>query len=344
MKKIKVLQVGGVASFGGIETFQFSLFKNIDREKYCFDFLINNTDNKLVYENDIKELGGKVFYIPSRRQNYLKRIIFFKQILKNNEYDIIHVNYSALVDDLFLSEAIKTDARVILHSHSSNFTDSKFWYWVHIYNRNKYLNLNIVRLACSVDAGKWMHCNSLKQNDFTVINNGIDIDSFRFNLNERNELRKKLNVDENTKIIGHIGRFSKEKNHLYIIDIVSEIIKKNKNIKLMLVGDGKLRKEIEEKIKQKSLKEYVLLLGVRQDIANLLSVMDVFLFPSLHEGLGISILEAQASGLKCYISDSIPKEVDLTDLIYRKSINCSPKNWADLIISDTEKIDREKYI
>ena len=341
MKKIKVLLAGAGCSFGGIECFQYNLFKSINKKLFSIDIIINNTENRLIYEKEIKQLGGCVFYIPSRRQAYLKRILIFRNLLRNNNYDVIHIHYGSLNDDMFLAEALKTDSKVILHSHSSNYTGNKLEYLLHIFNRHKYINSNFIRLACSIGAGKFMFCNRFKQNRFTIIKNGIDINKFRFNLNKRNELRQKFNLDDNTTVIGHIARFSQEKNYSFIVNILSELVKKTKNIKLLLIGDGVLKDEVAQIINDKGLSEYVLFLGLRQDISELLSIMDIFIFPSIHEGLPITLVEAQASGLKTIISDNITDEVCLTEYIHKLPIGKNDEyKWVDCILNTTNVYQR----
>lgn len=344
MNKVKVLQVGGASSFGGIESFQLNLLRNINRKNFKFDFVVNNVNNVLAYEDEINKLGANVFYLPSKRQGYLKRIKILRHLLSENKYDVAHIHCGVLIDDLFLRECLRAKIKkIILHSHSSSFIGSKIFYLLHIINRFKYLNSNIIRLACSEKAGKWMHCNSFINNSFSIINNGIQLDKYIFDQSFREKLRKTFGFYDNL-VIGHIARFSPEKNYDFIIKVFECVYKQNKKARLLLVGDGPLKKYVENKFVQLGLRDKVVFTGLRKDITNLLFAMDVFIFPSIHEGLPITLVEAQSSGLKCYISDNITSEVCLTDLVKKLPINIdSCDKWCNEILNSLDFSDRKLY-
>ena len=317
MKKIKVLQIGALNSFGGVESFQINLFRFINKKRFQIDFVVGNIKTKFAYEKEIIDNGGKVFYIPTRRQGYLKRHIIFRKILKENNYDVIHIHVGSLYDSMCLFEALKNKVKiVILHSHSSSVV-SKLNYCLHQINKIIFNNSKLIRLACSNIAGKWLHWDIFKKNNFEIINNCIDVDKFKFNEIDRTNVRRKLSIEDNEFVIGNVARLAPEKNHKYILEVFFKYHQYNKNSKLLLVGDGKQKEEIINKIIELNLKEYVILAGQRNDIPNLLSAMDCFLLPSFFEGFCITAIEAQANGLKTIVSDFVTKEIILTDLVTR---------------------------
>ncbi len=341
---IKVLQVGGSNSFGGIEAFQKMLFRELTKNGCLFDFIVNNKCAKLDFEDEVVANKGKIYYIPSRRQGYLLRQKLVNRILINNQYDIIHINVGSLSDDLFLKLALKHKIKkIILHSHSCS-ENSLGNYFLHLINKQIYINENIVRLACSKAAGEWIHSNCFTKNEFEVVNNGIDISKYIYNPDARIKIRSKLGIDENVKLIGHVARFSHEKNYDFIIKLIGETIKFDETVKFILVGDGILRNDVEVKIRKLNLSKYVVFPGLRNDIPELLSAMDIFILPSLFEGLGIVLVEAQASGLFTIVSNNIQNEVLLTKLVHKLPINNdSLQDWICKILNFNEIGDRKKY-
>ena len=343
-KKYKILQVGGCSNFGGIETFQMNLLRFIDKSRFQFDFIVTGIGNRLLYEEEIRDYGGKVIYLPSRREHYLKRIKILRRFLSFNKYDAIHINLGIFSDDLFLKEALNANiGLIIVHSHSSgNFLNSFVNGILHYYNRNKYINTKIIRLACSQIAGKWMYCNCFKENVFEIVKNGIQTDLFLYSKQYRLLKRGELNIDDNEFVIGHIARFSKEKNYNFILKIFNKFCKICCNSKLLLVGDGLLLDEIQRKVVQMGIDSKVIFTGFRKDTNELLSAMDVFVFPSLSEGLGISVIEAQISGLKVLASDKIPDEACFTNNITRLGITeFDIDSWLSRLVAATQGYNRE---
>lgn len=342
MKKIRVLQVGAFNSFGGIESFQINLFRYINKDLFQIDFVIGNLYNKFGYEKEVIAAGSKVFYVPTRRQGYLKRHIIFRSILKNNNYDVLHIHVGSLYDSMYLYEALKSKVKIVLlHGHSSSVV-SKFNYWMHKINKVIFNNKKIIRLACSSIAGQWLHWNILKKNNFKIINNGIDVDKYIFNKNNRSFIRKELQIPENAFVLGNVARLASEKNHKYMLEVFFEFQKVNNNSRLLLVGEGKQRDQITSLIKKMKLEDYVILTGQRNDIPNLLSAMDCFILPSLFEGFGITAIEAQANGLKTIVSNYVPQEVCLTDLVVQLPIKKESIDiWAKEILN-AKSCDRTK--
>lgn len=342
---IRVLHRGMSYNYGGMETFIYNIYKNIDRSKIQFDFIVPE-DTKIAYEDEIIKMGGRIYKeICSIKSKPIKYLTYEKRFLKRHkEIQIIHIHECSCCNLSILKHAYRKKIPVrILHSHNNQYLFKR-----NIINKikEKYYKSNLKKFttnlfACSKDAGTWMFGDL----DFTVIHNAIDCEKFTFNLIERNKIRRELKL-ENKIVYGHVGRFHDQKNHIFMLDIFYEIVKKRSNAILLLIGDGENRKAIMNKIDKLKLNSNVILLGLKSNIPEYLSAMDVFLFPSLYEGLGISLVEAQASGLISFASEKvIPQEVKITDLVNFISLDLSAKEWAEKIMDvDITSIEkREEY-
>lgn len=336
-KPIRVLQITATMNMGGIENFLMNLYRNINREKIQFDFVVNDNGKEEIFEKEIKALGGRVYKIPAViKKGHFSYIRALKKIYKTENYKIIHSHYNAMTG-FILREAKKCGIKNrIAHSHIAPDKNFKYKGLLGLYKKYSKSLINkssTLRVACSKEAGEWLY----GKEKFLIINNSIITRNYIFNKELRKLKREELNIKEEEIIVGHIGRFYLQKNHEFIIDIFNELIKLNSNYKLILVGEGELKKEIEEKVKNMNIEERVLFLGIRRDVNELLQAFDLFLFPSLYEGLPVTMVEVQASGLRSFISDTISKEVDLEcNLVKWLSLNQSAKEWADYI--DKNKI------
>jgi len=334
---IRVLHIVNIMNRGGLETMIMNLYRNIDRTKIQFDFLTHSTQPG-DYDNEIKELGGNIYSVVSRRQGILKNrrqlMEFFK---KHPEYNIVHMHVSSLsyITPLKIATMGNVSTRVI-HSHSSKHERGSIHKLLHMINQRKIKKYATNYFACSNVAAKWLYGDRLyNELDIHLINNSIDAQKFSFNEEVRNIVRKKLNIEDNF-VIGHVGRFTDAKNHIFLIDIFKEIHNIYPNSVLMLVGRGELENEIKNRVIKLGLEDSVMFMGVRSDIPELLQAMDVFLFPSLYEGLPVTLVEAQAAGLKCYVSDAVTQDVDITGLVQFISLQQSSKYWASKIIAGQE--------
>ena len=334
-KPIRILQITGGMNMGGIENFIMNIYRNIDRTKVQFDFLIHQ-EEKQIFEDEILSLGGKIYRIPSFGKlghfGYLKTLHkFFKEHL---EYKVVHSHYNT-VSGIILREAKRCGIKErIAHSHTSY---PKYRFIEKIYKSySKFLiNPNSTKkFACSKRAGEWLYgVNS----DFKVINNGINPREYKFNQDLREEVRSELNIKDKEILIGHVGRFSEEKNHSFLIKIFNELLKKNKNYILALVGTGDTLDTIKKEVEKLNIDKNVKFLGVRKDVNRLLQAFDLFMLPSIFEGLPVTLIEAQGAGLKCFISNTVTKEIDLEcGLIEFINLNKSPKEWADIIDKNRE--------
>lgn len=335
MYPIRILHVVATMNRGGLETLLMNIYRNIDRSKVQFDFLVHFKE-KGMYEDEIKKLGGKVYRIEHITKagpiKYKKQL---KNFFKNNKYNIVHSHMDAM-SGIVLREVKKNGVPVrIAHSHNSY---PKMRLFEKIYKNYSKLFINSSctdKFACSNIAGEWLFGENIDNKSFTVLKNAIDTNKFKFNNLIRKNVREQLGISEDTLVIGNIARFNTQKNHDFLIDIFEEVKKLEKNTKLVLVGDGNLKQSIEEKVHRLGLDQDVLFLGVREDIPNLLNAFDIFLFPSLHEGLGIVLIEAQSNGLKCIVSKAVPEEADIKcNLLNIISLSQSAKVWANKIIEE----------
>jgi len=334
-KQIIVAHIIGKWLGGGVESVVMNYYRHIDRSKIQFHFICDEDSTNIPYE-EIEKLGGKVILIPPY-QKILKYNKELKKVLIDGGYKIVHSHINTL--SFFpLRIAKKCGVKVrIAHSHST--ANKKEW--------KKTLIKNILKpfskvyatdyFACSEYAGRWLFGNkTFNQGKVTVINNAIDLDKFKYDEKIRKKKRKELKISNDTLVIGHIGRFVKQKNHEFLIDIFNELHKENKDSKLLLIGQGQLKEYIEQKVKKLGLKDSVIFLGQREDVNELYNAMDVFLLPSLYEGLPVVGVEAQANGNLCFLSEAMTKETKVLDSTKFVSLNNTAKEWANIILKDVK--------
>lgn len=333
---IRVLQIVTYMGRGGLETMLMNYYRYIDRTKVQFDFLVHRK-YEADYDKEIKSLGGKIYRLSvlnpfsfSYRQELNS---FFKE---HKEYQIVHVHQDCL-SSIILKSAKRNNVKVrIAHSHSIS-QDKNIKYLIKMFYRQFIPKYATDLMACGEAAGKWMFSGS----QFCVLNNSINTELYSFNEEKRKRVRAEFNIAENELVIGHVGRFSPPKNHDFLIKTFKEVIQKE-NAKLLLVGDGNLRGIIENEIENLGLKENVIFTGVRSDVADLMQAMDVFVFPSLYEGLPVTMVEAQAAGLPCVISDNVPSECIITEgLVTKCSLNDSEDVWVNYILESINKLRKD---
>ena len=269
---------------GGVESVVMNYYRNIDRDKIQFHFLCDEDSTDIPYD-EIEKLGGKVIVIPPYQKLFKYQKELYK-IFKENNYKIVHSHINALsVFPLRIAKKAGVPIR-IAHSHSTS--NKKEW--------KKNILKMILRpfsklyannyFACTEYAGKWLFGKKVvERKELNVINNAIDLKKFEFNENTREDLRKELGIKEDVLVIGHVGRFMKQKNHEFLIDVFEKAIKQDDNIYLILVGQGPLEDKIKEMAKEKGIENKILFLGQRHDVNKLYKAMDIFVLPSLYEGL-----------------------------------------------------------
>lgn len=327
MEPIRILHVVTYMGRGGLETMIMNYYRHVDRSQVQFDFLVHR-DFRADYDDEIESLGGRIFRLPQlipwsgSYNNALNR--FFAS---HPEYKIVHVHQDCL-SSVILKAAKKQGVPVrIAHSHSSS-QDKNLKYLVKLFYKRQIPVFATQLFACGKEAGDWMFGGA----PFHVINNAIDTRKYTYSPARSRNMRQQLGIREDAYVVGHVGRFNTVKNHTFLLDAFSELKKKNPDAVLLLVGEGDLRGEMEKKAATLGLKDSVIFTGMRTDVPDLMQAMDCFVFPSLYEGIPVTLIEAQASGLPCVISDAVPAESQKTTLVERIALTDGAAVWADQIL------------
>jgi glycosyltransferase involved in cell wall biosynthesis len=327
---------------GGAESMIMNYYRNIDRSKIQFDFLVHRKE-KAAFDDEIEQLGGKIYrlnpinpFFPSAYYKQLRG--FFK---KNNQYTVVHSHLNTFsYFPLKIAEECNIPVR-IAHAHiainkvsfssvllgKENLKES-LKKIVKLQLKKKISKHTTHPFACGELAGNWLYNSNAP---YTIMNNAIDAKKFIYNTAIREAYRNKLALN-NSFVLGHVGRFNSQKNHIYLIEIFKEVEKLYSNSKLLLVGDGHLQDTIKKMVKELNLIDKVIFLGTRKDVAEIYQAVDAFVFPSFYEGLPVTLIEAQAAGLPVFVSNTITNEVNLTNLITSLPITTSPKKWAEKIV------------
>lgn len=336
---IRVAQIMGKWIGGGVESVVMNYYMHIDRTKIQFDFICDEDSTNIPYE-EIEKLGGRVILIPPY-QKLFKYHNKLKKILNDGNYKIVHSHINTLsIFSLFAAKCADVPVR-ITHSHST--TNKK--------EKKKNLLKQALRpfskefatdyMCCSELAGRWLFGNKeYDKGNVYLLNNAIDLGKFKYDEKIRSEKRKKLNISDDTLVIGHVGRFVEQKNHRFLIDIFNEIHKQNSNSILLLAGQGPLMEEIKSKVESLGLEKFVIFLGQIDDADKLYQAIDIFVLPSLYEGLPVVGVEAQATGLLCELSSNMTKETKILDTTRFISLDKSAKEWASIILDDYSKFKR----
>ena len=343
---IKIVHVLSGVDFGGVESVLYNYFSKIENKK--FDNIIIshdeiNKENAKMFEN----IGFKLYKVTPKRKSLIKNFIELKGIISKEQPDVLHVHmtsssYMALIVGCICNINIR-----VCHSHLS-FPKKRLK--DKLYNGLCKIFANVY-MACSEDASRYLFGDKdTNKKKVIILKNAIQMDKFRYNENMRNELRHNLKL-EGKFIIGNIGRFTEQKNQKRILEIFEEIHKKDKESVLLLIGDGEDKEDIINIAKEKGIFKNIIFLSAITDIQNYYQIMDVFLFPSLYEGLGIVLVEAQVSGLFCIASDVVPKEVKVSDNIEFISLNSENRLWSDAILKhkncqrtvDTAEMEKSDY-
>lgn len=331
---------------GGAETFLMKIYRSLDRVKYQMDFCVN-TLNPCYYKKEIEELGGHIYCIPSKSSSLSSFTEELSKIVSEKNYKYVLRITSNCMGFYDLKVAKKAGASVCV-ARSSNSSDGGGVKTLiaHRFGRLMYRKYVDVALAPSdVAAIYTFGKNSIRDKKVIILNNGLDTELYSFKQPIRVKYRCKLGI-ENSFVVGHIGRFTRQKNHVFLIDIFAQIKQKKENAVLLLIGQGELENEIRNKINEVGLENNVKFLGIRKDIPALLSAMDVFVFPSLYEGMPNTVIEAQASGLPCVIADTITREAAITEIVKFLPLSSQPETWAEvaLNISKMERKDTREEI
>lgn len=330
---MKILQIGMGNVAGGLEAFVMNYYRVLVHMDVQFDFVCMY--DKIAHEKEIKELGGKVYYLPNVKKDYRGYKKGLEKVLRETSYEAVHVNMLSAANIVPLRIAHKMGVKkVIAHSHSSS-CPGLIRKTMDRYNRPKLRKYVTDYVACGELAGKWMFGETVfADGKVTIINNAINTEKFVFSSEKRRELRERSGWQEKL-VIGHVGRFDIPKNHDRMIDLLQCTLEKRKNVILCLVGPKEgLYEQIKEKVQAQGLQENVYFAGKQEDIQAYLSAMDIFLFPSIFEGVPFALIEAQANGLPCLMSDSVSEEaVVFKGNVQRLSLQTDDQMWADTLLS-----------
>lgn len=331
--KIRILNIVPNMRAAGIETFIMNVYRNINRDKVQFDFLVHSS-KKEFFDDEIEKLGGKIYRLSFKDDKNIFKYIrdlsnFFKE---HKEYTIVHGHMQSMMPIYLLMAKMNGVQTRIAHSHNGSYEKTMKGFVLHVFSRfSKLFSTN--NFACSDVAGKYLFGKS----KYDILYNAIDVDKFIFNNQVRNEIRKSMNV-ENKIVLGHIGRFELQKNHQYLLKIMQQL-KDQENVVLWLIGEGKLESDIKQLVKKGNLEQKIKFLGLRKDVNELYQAMDLFLLPSLYEGLPVVGIESQISGLNCIFSSKITSELKKNSKArYIGIAEGDLKKWSDAI---TELINKD---
>lgn len=327
---IRVLHVIGIMNRGGAETMIMNLYRNIDREKVQFDF-VENSSEPAAFDDEIRSLGGRIYRCPHYNgKNHVAYTKWWHSFFRGHkgEHPIVHGHLGSTAA-IYLSIAKKYGAYTIAHSHSAGAGSAA-------YRLMSYPTRHIADhfFACSVDAGIFRYGRKVGTDPrrCRVLNNAIELEKFVYNPDTAAKIRKQLVVGADVRVIGHVGRFVEAKNHSFLLAVFAELRRLEPKAVLLLVGDGELRSQIEEKIADLGLRDAVILTGVQSNTWDYYQAMDVFVMPSHYEGLPVSLVEAQTAGLPCCVSTAVPRESAITELVGFRSLEDSPECWAQWVM------------
>lgn len=328
---VRVLLVFGKMHRGGAETLAMNLYRHIDRTKLQFDFMVHTREH-CDYDDEIRALGGRIYSLPQYNvRNHFQYKAGWKNFLdRHPEYKVVHAHMTGPAA-VFLPICKKHGCYTIAHSHINMSQKGLRQQVINLYQL-PLRNMADYLFACSANSGEWMFGKDVAaRSNYAILKNGVDVEAFAYNPAYRSEIRRGFCLD-NKFVLINVSRFHIQKNHDLLLEVFSAVHKKAPDSALLLVGDGERRAEIEQKIQELDLQDSVILTGKRADIPKLLSAADVFVMTSFNEGLPVSLVEAQASGLHVVVTDTVSEEIKLTNLVENCSLEDSPAHWADTIL------------
>lgn len=338
----RLLCIVGSMNRGGAETFLMKIYRQLDKTKYQMDFCVASHDSG-DYDEEIKQLGGKILYTTPKSRNPFASFYNIYKIIKTNKYNfVLRISQHSLSSLELLAARLAGAKNTIFRSSNTQTCGNKLNKILHYFFRPLAYFIPNTHIAPSEEAAKFMFGTLNKVN---ILNNGLDTNLFKFSSEKRNKIRKQFNVQDNF-VVGHIGRFSFQKNHKFLLEVFAEIKKQKTNAVLWLIGKGELENEIKEQANELNILDSIKFLGVRSDIPALLSAMDVFVFPSLFEGMPNTVIEAQTNGLPCLISDTITKQAKQTDIVHFMNLKQPPLEWANKaikIVTQQKLENRSQY-
>ena len=332
MKKVLIVITTGFAPYGGLTSVMLNYFRNMNRDGLQIDFAsTNDPDTELVLE--LKEAGAEYYNLGDRKSGLVTYLSNLKRILRKNKYDVIHVNGNSatMVFELLVACFCGVKTR-IAHGHTTQSDYPSLHKILYPVFKMTYTDA----ISTSRKGGDWLF-----KSNYVVLNNAIDVEHYQYSEIKREEVRRLLKLN-NKFVIGNVGKLNRTKNHAFLIDVFEALQKKRTDAVLVIAGGGPLENDLKKKCEEKGIKDKVLFLGMLNDVSDILQAIDIFVFTSVFEGLGMALIEAQAAGLECVSSDVVPKETKVTEHIKYISLNEEPQKWAEEILKNCE-YDRCKY-
>lgn len=333
-KIIRVLHVINCMDCGGAETFIMNLYRKIDRSKIQFDFLLHSSHTGY-FDHEITQMGGKIYRVPHYKIynniSYKNSIESFFE--EHSEYKIVHGHLGSC-SHIYLKIAKIYGCFTIAHCHSSVPYKMNIKHFIYKHFSKKTVKYADVVFSCNREGAIYRYGLDVvnNKNKYYSVYNAIDFEKYKHNSDFVNEVSREFSIKDDELLIGHVGSFSKVKNHKYIVDVFNEALKKNNKLKLILVGEGACKRSIQENIRQLNITDKVIFAGLRDDVYKLLQRFDCFIFPSLREGIPLSLLEAQAAGIPCLISDKISSEAIYSNSVSLLSLESGKKTWAEALL------------
>lgn len=329
----RLLCILSTMNAGGAETFLMKLYRQMDKTKYQMDFCINDPQ-ECYYEKEIKQMGGCIYRIPHKTKSVKQFKKQLEQVIRDEEYQyVLRVTSNAMgFMDLMIAKQAGAKRCVARSSNSSDGGSLKSRV-AHVLGHFLYSSYIDVKIAPSQLAATYTFGDHVAQTrQVAMLHNGLDLDIYHYDPQGRAVVRGEFGIPEHAPVFGHVGRFMTQKNHRFLLEIFSAIHHANPAAVLLLVGQGELEEDLRVQINQLDLRDYVVFAGVRSDIPQIMSAMDVFVFPSLYEGMPNAVIEAQAMGLPCVIADTITREADITGLVEYVSLSSSPQQWSEIAL------------
>ena len=321
---------GGSMDNGGISAFMMNYYRHIDRKKFQIDFVVHGFEEG-IHDSEILGMGGRIYHIPVKSKDLLGNLGALYKIFRTRRYRIVHAHMDAMnIVVLWMAKICGIPVR-ISHSHNTEHLLKKgtLHYWISEQAKKRIRRYATQLCACSDLAGEWLYG---KSGDYKVIKNAIPIEKYAYSEKLRDEVRSAYQIRDDEIVLGNVGRFHEQKNHAFLIEVFRALKRQDSYgnlLKLMLIGDGSLQDEIKEQVKAYGMESDVLFLGNQDEPGKFYSAMDIYMMPSLFEGLGIAVVEAQANGLRCFLSSNIPREVDCTDRIEFLELDCG--KWTEAV-------------
>lgn len=336
---MRILQFGMSSNPGGVESFVLNYAQHLKNAGILFDY-VDLQGYGLAYSQQLIADGSKIYTLKDSRKHPLLAFREIKRIITEGGYSCVHINMLSAANLVPVFAALKCKARVIVHSHNTQ-TVGVHRKILHKLNAGYLRSLPLIRLACGIEAGRWMYGKKA----FEVIPNAIDTERYQYNTQTRQTLRNALGIGEETVVLGFVGRLFTQKNPTYLVKILYEVKKRlSRDVKLLIIGDGELMEDVKNGASALGVSQDVIYAGRKDHAASWYSAMDAFVLPSLWEGLPLVGVEAQAAGLPSFLSDQITDEIVLTDLVHFCKLTENADNWAEEIVKGLNSSgDRCKY-